>query len=139
MNIPIPDHQPTAPEMAVPDLEVLRAQLAPVGDARSEELWAHRQTQILKQRIAAYEVRDQAIRIATGSLCRRLMSIDEEERDLLGWRGQIVVRTRTSLGSPLKVYHRATGACGWSSGRYEELFEAEAKARGLRRCSACWS
>lgn len=133
------DDEPTTSDVL--DLDTLRQQPAPAGDPRSENLWARRRDEINRDRIAAHEAYRRQIAAAQHNDTIRQTAIDNRERALLGWRGQPVVLVRTSIGEPLRVYHRATGTCGWAGdrSRYIELFESEAKARGLRRCSGCWS
>lgn len=124
------------------DLDVLRNQPAPAGDPRSEALLARRREQIVRDRMDAHRALQREVEAAQRNDRRRVAAIDERERALLGWRGEPTVLVRTTVGATLRVYHRATGACGWASDRtrYIELFEGEAKARGLRRCSSseCW-
>lgn len=130
------------PQPDLTDLTVLRAQPAPVGDPRSEALWVRQREGIIRDRDAAHDAFAHQVALAQDALTRRLTRIDDAERALLARRGQTVVLVRGTVTDRAEVYHRADGGCGWSIDRrrYIEMFESEARSRGLRRCSCrdCW-
>lgn len=75
-----PDSQPI-PEVV--DLDVVRNQPAPVGDSRSEALWASRRDEVTRDRLAAHEAFERQIEWAQQNHARRLSVIDDRERALL--------------------------------------------------------
>lgn len=68
---------------------------------------------------------------------RRLQAIHRRRAEILDMWDQPLVNVRSTYTREAMIYHSTARPCRRLNWPPETMFEGEAKARGLRRCSAC--